>query len=132
MPQITRTTLFSGTKITAYAVESYTWSAPSPADVDPEGDLSDAELDAALARHVRPTTLAEDAWTLQSRWTSEDEALAEARALIAHDAESTRAACGDDSMEILKDGLEYVWRVGDSIAREVTVRVRPVTVRVPA
>ncbi len=132
MPQIIRTTLFTGTKITAYAVESYTWSAPSPADVDPEGDLNDAELDAALARRSRPVPPAEDAWALQSRWTDEAEALAEAHALIAHDAESTRALCGDDSVEILKDGLEYVWRVGDSIAREVTVRVRPVAVRVPA
>jgi len=132
MPQITRTTLFSGTRIAAFAVESYTWSAKSPADVDPEGDLSDAELDAALSRDSRPVPPAEDAWTLQSRWTTEAEALTEARALIAHDADSTRALCGDDSVEILKDGMEYVWRVGDVIAREVTVRVRPVFVRVPA
>ena len=79
---------------------------------------------------TRPEAIAEDAWTLQSRWTTEAEAITEARALIAHDANGlTREGC---TVEITGDGLMYLWRVGDSIARSVTVRVREVSVRVPA
>lgn len=103
-----------------WAVTETTWRAVSGADLDPEGDATPEELDAALAAHPGDTTE-----PVVTYWTSREAAEAHAAAqLDAVLGEEPDRAAAEACTRRSSSSLE--WMVGDAPLWRVTAEVSEV------